>query len=191
MFGMLVVFIFVGIVAFLIFGLPLIHKIGGKASGLFMPSDATMRIDPEYSLAEARVNEGKYQEAVDEYRKVTAKHPDDIHPHLRVADLMLKHFNDAKTAELELLSALAKARGEYSTTLATGRLADLYQHTLHEPGRALEVMKQLREKIPGTKQAKLAEERIAILEGIVHRGEPLPESPGKITARPSRFKLTE
>ena len=52
-------------------------------------------------------------------------------------------------------------------------------------------MKQLREKIPGTKQAKLAEERIAILEGIVHRGEPSPEPPGKINARPSRFKLTE
>ena len=52
-------------------------------------------------------------------------------------------------------------------------------------------MKQLREKIPDTKQAKLAEERIAILEGVVHRGEPLPEPPSKITARPSRFKLTD
>jgi outer membrane protein assembly factor BamD (BamD/ComL family) len=189
--ALLALFILCGIGAFFIFGLPLLHKIGGKSAGLFMPSDANIRIDPEYSVAEARVNEGKYQEAVDEYRKVVVEHPTDIYPHLRVADLMLKHFNDAKTAELELLSAFTKANGEYTTTLAAGRLADLYQLTLHEPARALEVMKQLREKIPGTKQAKLAEERIATLEGIVLRAEPLPESPGKIAARPSRFKLTE
>jgi len=75
--------------------------------------------------------------------------------------------------------------------LAAGRLADLYQLTLHDPARALDVMKQLREKIPGTKQAKLAEERIVILEGIVHRAEPLAKSPDKIANTPSRFKLTD
>jgi hypothetical protein len=52
-------------------------------------------------------------------------------------------------------------------------------------------MKQLREKIPGTKQAKLAEERIASLEGIVHRAEPLAKPPDKIASTPSRFKLTD
>jgi hypothetical protein len=57
--------------------------------------------------------------------------------------------------------------------------------------RALEVMKQLREKIPGTKQAKLAEERIAVLESIAHDGVPLPRSPDKIANRPSRFKMSD
>jgi hypothetical protein len=96
-----------------------------------------------------------------------------------------------KLAELELLSALGKARGEDSTALAAGQLADLYQLMLQDPARALDVMKQLREKIPGTKQAALAEERIAVLETIVRDGVPLPKAPDKISNRPSRYKMSE
>src|SRR5580704_7540758 len=114
-----------------------------------------------------------------------------MYPHLRIADIALKHLHDMQTAEVELLASLEKAKGADSAALVAGRLADLYQLTLHEPGRALEVMKQLLEKIPGTKQAKLAEERIGILEGIIQKGELLSEKPGKIVPRPSRFKLTE
>lgn len=156
-----------------------------------MPSDSNFRIMPEYSLAEARVKKGKYQEAIDEYRKVIAEHPDDIYPHLRIADLALNHLNDVKLAELELMSAFAKAKGEDTTALAAGRLADFYQHTLQEPARALDVMKQLREKIPNTKQAKLAEERIAALEKFSCGGTPPPKSPDKVSVRPSRYKMPE
>jgi len=180
-----------GIVAFLIFGFPLLRKISENLFSFYGSSDDSTQITPEYSIAEARVNTGKYSEGIEEYRKVIAKHPDDMYPHLRIADIALKHLQDAQTAEVELQAALTKAKREDSAALAAGRLADLYQHTLHDPARALDVMKQLLEKIPGTKQANLAEQRIAILERIVHRGEPLPESPGKIAARPSRFKLSD
>ena len=181
----------VGILAFLIIGFPLLRKIAEHTFSFYTPSDDSSQITPEYSVAEARVNTGKYAEAIEEYRKVIIRHPDDMYPHLRIADIALKHLQDAETAEVELQVALAKAGGEDSSALAAGRLADLYQLTLHDPGRALDVMKQLREKIPGTKQAKLAEERIVILEGIVHRAEPLAKSPDKIANTPSRFKLTE
>lgn len=191
MFGTLVFFILCGVAFFLSVVLPMLHKIGGKASGLYMPSDEHFRIMPEYSIAEARVNEGKYRDAIDEYRKVIAEHPDDIYPHLRIAEMAVKHLNDVKLAELELLSAIGKAKGEDTTALAAGRLADFYQLTLLEPARALEVMKQLREKIPGTKQAQLAEERITILERIVHGGRPLPRWPDKIAPRPSRYNMPE
>jgi tetratricopeptide (TPR) repeat protein len=181
----------IGLVAFFIFGIPLIKKIGENAFSFYTPSDDSSKITPEYSVAEARVNAGKYVEAIEEYRKVIARHPDDMYPHLRIADIALKHLQDAGTAEVELQASLAKAKGEDSAALAAGRLADLYHLTLQDPARALEVMKRLCEKIPDTKQAKLAEERIGILEGIIQRGEPLPEAPGKIVPRPSRFKLTE
>ena len=145
---------------------------------------------PEYSVAEARVKEGKYQEAIDEYRKVIVEHPDDVYPHLRIADLALTHLKDTKLAELELLSAVAKAQGEDTTAIAAGRLADFYQFTLQQPRRALEVMKQLREKIPGTKQAQRAEERIATLERLAS-GAPPPPPPVKMAPRPSRYKMSE
>jgi tetratricopeptide (TPR) repeat protein len=179
------------IVAFIFFGLPLLRKIVEKTPSLYEPSDNSSRIVPEYSVAEARVNEGKYLEAVDEYRKVIEKHPDDIYPHLRIAELALNHLNDHHLVEMELLSALEKAEGEVSIALAAGRLADFYQLTLNDPVRALGVMKQVREKIPGTKRADRVDERIAVLERIVQTGVPPPKTPDKIAARPSRYKMSE
>ncbi|MGD1018756.1 MAG: tetratricopeptide repeat protein [Verrucomicrobiia bacterium] len=184
------VVIFYALILFGLFGWPLIGSFGERiGNSLFMPSDANFQIVPEYSTAEAQAKKGRYQEAIDEYRKVITKHPDDIYPHLRIAELAVKHLNDVKLAELELLSALGKGRGEDSTALAAGRLADFYQLTLQDPARALDVMRQLREKVPGTKQAKLAEERITVLETIVRDGVPLPKAPDKIAHRPSRYKM--
>jgi predicted negative regulator of RcsB-dependent stress response len=187
----LIVSILYGFVLFYLFGWPMIQHVVDRFGTLYTGSNENFRIAPEYSVAEARAQAGKYQEAIDEYRQVILKYPDDMYPHLRIADIALKHLQDVNTAELDLMTALAKASGADSSSLAAGRLADLYQLTLHNPGRALDVMKQLREKIPGTKQANLAEERIAILEKIVIQGEPVPEPPQKIAHKPSRYKMTE
>jgi len=43
----------------------------------------------------------------------------------------------------------------------------------------------------GTKQARLAEQRITVLESIAHDGVPLPKPPDKIANRPSRFKMSD
>jgi tetratricopeptide (TPR) repeat protein len=183
--------LFYGFLLFYLFGWPLIQHVGEQVGTIYTGRDENFRIVPEYSTAEARAAVGKYQEAIDEYRKVIAEYPEDVYPHLRIAEIAAENLNDVKLAELELLSAIGKATGEDSTALAAGRLADLYQLTLQDPARALEVMKQLRERIPGTKQAKLAEERIAALEGIVHGGVVLPKPPDKIANRPSRYKMSE
>jgi hypothetical protein len=187
----IVLSLFYGFLLFYLFGWPLIQYVGEQVGTLYTGRNESFRIVPEYSTAEARAAVGKYQEAIDEYRKVITEYPEDIYPHLRIAEIAVKNLDDVKLAELELLSAIGKVTGEDSTALAAGRLADLYQLTLQDPGRALEVMKQLREKIPGTKQARLAEERITVLEGIVHGGVALPKAPDKITHRPSRYKMSE
>jgi hypothetical protein len=189
-FGVVLSF-FYGFLLFYLFGWPFIQHVGEQVGTLYTGRNEGFRIVPEYSVAEARVAVGKYPEAIDEYRKVIADYPEDIYPHLCIAEIAVKNLDDVKLAELELLSAIGKATGADSTALATGRLADLYQLTLQDPARALEVMKQLRERIPGTKQATLAEERIAVLEGIVHGGVVLPKPPDKITHRPSRYKMSE
>src|SRR6266404_9230632 len=95
-----------GIVAFLIVGFPLLRKIAENTFSFYTPSDDSSQIMPEYSVAEARVNTGKYQEAIGEYRKVILKHPDDMYPHLRIADIALKHLQDTTTAEVELQASL-------------------------------------------------------------------------------------
>ncbi len=173
-----------GVVAFLIFGFPLLRKVGDKISGIYWPSDSQFRILPEYSVAEARAKAGKYQEAVDEYRKVVAQYPEDVYPHLRMAELALEHLHDFKLTELELLSAVAKADREDTSALAAGRLADFYQQTLHDPVRALEVMKRLKEKFPGSKIARLTDERIEKLQ-TMPAGWESPKPPAKITVKPA------
>jgi tetratricopeptide (TPR) repeat protein len=184
--------LFYALILLLLFGRSIMESVANRFESFYLGGhDDNFRIVPEYSTAEARVKNGRYQEAIDEYREVISEYPDDIYPHLRIAELAVKHLNDVKLAELELLSAMGKAKGEDSTALAAGRLADLYQLTLQDPAQALEVMKQLREKIPGTKQARLAEERITVLEAIVHDGVALPKAPEKIAHRPSRYKMSD
>jgi tetratricopeptide (TPR) repeat protein len=179
-----VVAVLYGGILFLLFGIPLLRRAGEGASQLFWPDDSHFRVMPEYSLAEARFKEGQYEQAAEEFQKIIVQYPDDVYPHLRVAELAVAHLHDYKLAELALLSAVAKAEGEHTSALAAGRLADFYQQTLHDPERAVQVMKQLKEKLAGSKHAKLVDERIATLEKMV-RGYKVPEPPLKITVKPA------
>jgi len=151
------------LVGFLLFGVPVLRRIGDRASRLFWPDDKSFRILPEYSVAEARVKQGRYVEAITEYRKVIAQHPHDVYAHVQIAQLSLDKLNDPSVAETELQAAFTKATSEDATALAAHRLADLYQHTLHRPHQALGILHQLRERCPGGKIARLADERIKVI----------------------------
>jgi hypothetical protein len=139
---------------------------------------------PEYSLAETRVKEGRYAEAVEEYRVVIARYPSDIYAHLRIAELAVDHLHDPGLAEVELLSAVAKAPGDDSAVLAAGRLADFYQNTLHDPRRAREVMQQLKKGLADSRHAKRIDERIQTLEKMI-AGYTVPAPPAKIAVKPA------
>jgi tetratricopeptide (TPR) repeat protein len=190
-FEIMIALLFYGVFLFLLFGRSTITKIADQFTGLYWPDDSHFRVMPEYSVAEARVKQGQYAAAVEEFQKVIVQYPDDVYAHLRIAELAVEHLHDLKLAELELISAVSKAEGKDTTALAAGRLADFYQTTLQDPARALAVMKQLRKKIPGTKQAKLAEERIAALERISQGVPPQPKTPEKISLRRSRYRMTD
>src|SRR5437867_8096511 len=122
--------VFIGIAAFFIFGWPLLTRIAEKLGGIYNPSEDSSRVSPQYSTAEARVKAGRYEEAIAEYRKVIEQFPVDIYGHIRIAEIAVERLNDPKLAELELLSATAKATTEEATALVAHRLADFYQNTL-------------------------------------------------------------
>lgn len=168
----------IGLVLFFIFGIPLIRRLGESAGGLYTAGGRAIRVHPEYSVAEARVKKGRYAEAVAEYREVIAKFPDDIYAHVKIADIAIEHLNDLPLAELELNSAFAKAARPEAISMTAHKLADFYQLSLHDPARAAEAMQQLAAKVPGTKEAHRAEERLAILR---QAGNAAP--PSKITFR--------
>src|ERR1022692_1798531 len=62
--------IFYGFLLFGLFGWPMIQHVGERVGSIYTGRDENFRIVPEYSIAEARVNAGKYVEAIDEYREV-------------------------------------------------------------------------------------------------------------------------
>jgi outer membrane protein assembly factor BamD (BamD/ComL family) len=172
---------FIGLVLFFVVGLPLLRRFGERSvGGLYNPDDGTPA-RPEYSTAEARVKAGRYAEAVEEYRKVIAQYPDDIYAHIRIADLAVQHLRDPNLAEVELTSALAKASAEDGIVLAAHRLADFYQQTLQDAPRAIEVMRQLQQRLPQTKHALGAQQRIEILQQ--RNGGRAPAPPKKIAYR--------
>ena len=174
----------IGIILFFIFGFPLIRRVGERAGGLYNPSNDSSRVMPEYSTAEARVKAGRYAEAVEKYRQVIAQHPEDVYAHIRIAELAVEKLNDVKLAELELMSAYAKATTEDATVMAAGRLADLYQNTLQNPTQAIAVMRQLQSRLPETKHVLGAQQRIDALERV-KAGHTVPAVPAKIAFRPT------
>jgi len=173
-----------GVILFLLFGVPLLRRAGRGASQLFWPDDKHFRILPEYSIAEARLKQGQYEAAVGEFRKVIAQYPADVYAHVRIAEIAVEHLRDFKLAETELLSAVAKAADPDNSALTGGRLADFYQHTLHDPKRALEVMMTLKARLANTKHARLVDQRIETLRKMVG-GYEVPKPPAKIAFRPA------
>src|SRR5262249_16367951 len=62
-------FILNGGILFVIVGLPMLENLGDRIGGLFMPSDDSVELRPDFSIAEARVKQGRYEEAIAEFRK--------------------------------------------------------------------------------------------------------------------------
>jgi tetratricopeptide (TPR) repeat protein len=171
-----------GVILWVLFGLPLVLKAGAKAASLHLGDDSDTRVMPEYSMAQARLKEGRYIDAVAEYQKVIDQFPQDIHAHLQIAEIAAEKLNNFGLAELELQSAVAKASSPDAVALAAHRLADFYQQKLQQPARAAEVMEKLRTRLSETKHALGAQQRIAVLQDLVDREQP-PAPPKKIAYR--------
>lgn len=186
--GLLLAMVY-GLILFGLFGFSVIRRFAERFGALYEPDDKHFRIMPEYSTAEARVKDGRYEQAIEEFRKVIAQHPGDIYAHLRIAQLAVEKLNDLALAEMELMSAVAKASTEDSVVMAHHRLADFYEHTRHDGARAIAVMRQLQARLPSTKHRLGAQQRIDALGEASN--EPPQAVPSKISPRSSRYKIPE
>lgn len=153
--------VLIGIVWAVAIGFPFIERLGEKAGQLYMPSDASFRIRPEYSIAEAHAKAGRYAEAIERFRQDSEQFPNEAFPHIRIAELQVQEFHDVPAAMTELEAALPKTRSADAFVLVSNRLADL---ALWRYGprcqQALDYLRQIGRRYPGTKHAKAAAERI-------------------------------
>ena len=148
-----------GIVAFLVVGYPWLHRLGDR----FASGSSSSRVQPQYSIAEARAQQGRYAESIAEFRKVIQQFPEDVYAHIRIADLALDRFGDLATAETELRTAFGKATSDDGLALAGNRLADLYQSRFKDTRRAIETLEAVSAKVPTSKHGRRARERILLL----------------------------
>ena len=177
-----------GAVLFLLFGIPFIQRIGKQASQLYMPGDENFQVSPQYSVAEARVKEGNYDEAVTEYRQVIEKFPTDVYAHVRISELAVEHLHDLELAETELLAARSKAVQEDAVALTAQRLADFYQYQLNSPQRGLDVLLDVQGRLTSVKHVRRTGERIESLRQLAD-GYQVSQQPKSIQLRKSRYKM--
>ena len=118
------------------------------------------------------------------------EHPDDVYPHVRIAELAVEHLHDLKLAETELLAAQAKAVQEDAVALTADRLADLYQNQLRDPQRGLDALRSVQGRLTSAKHVKLMEERIEFMQQLVD-GYQVPQPPKSIQLRKSRYRMRD
>lgn len=161
----LIWFMATGVIWFVTLGWPALVAWGESWGSLFWGSDASMEVRPQFSIAEARVKQGRYAEAIVEYRKAAAQFPGEVTPHLRMAELLLERCDDPEGAIAELEAAMGIATTDDASAMIRHRLADLYVAQRGDRAAARRLMEEIQQQFPNTKHAKAAAERLGRLEG--------------------------
>jgi hypothetical protein len=130
--------VFIGLIWAILVGRPFVSWVGEFfATGLFFP-EVSGKLEPQYSIPEARVKQGLYTEAIEEFRKYVELYPEEVTPHMRIADLQLKYFENPTEAIREISLAIPKAKTAESFAFVYFRMAELYWHEQKNGYAALE-----------------------------------------------------
>lgn len=147
----------------IILGPPVLRWFGGKMGNLYTPPDSQFRIRPEYSIAEGRAAVGRYREAIEQFRSDIEKFPDEVTPHVRIAEILLDQFGNVDAGIAELQTARSKAKGEDAFVLVVHRLADAYLQRKGDATAAITCLDEILQRYPHSKHALGARHRIQSL----------------------------
>ena len=145
------------------------EKIGAAFTG--MNGQATMR--PQYGRAEMFYQKGHYAESLAEYRKVFEQYPEDVYAHVRIAEILIQHFQNPTDAATELEAAVPHTRVGENRAFLLNRLADVCLENLHDYDRACAALQRIVQDMRNTKWSAQAEDRIAAL-GRKQKGDLAP-----------------
>lgn len=139
-----------------IFFFDIVGGVGNRMVNFIFSNSGSVELRPEYSIAEARAREGKYEEAIAEFRKVWQKFPNDVNAHLRIAEILCTHFQRYDEAVAEMRAALEKKSKPDTWAFLANRLADIQAEYQHDFVAARETLQQILLKLPNTKYAEAA-----------------------------------
>jgi len=150
-------------------GAALAPDVAGFAAKLFiggiMGENTKFQRPPQmYGPARTLAAQGKYAEAIDEYRQILKEFPGDVEAQSDIAGIYFEKLKDYPRAleELNVLIGLKLDGPTRATTLM--RLADLYEEHFHSPRYAANCLGEIVEKYPNSRFAPAAAERFAKLK---------------------------
>ena len=89
------------LLAAIILAVPVATLVAQPTGTLFYPGLRNDRPQPNYSIVQAQVKRGHYEEALSAYEKLAAEYPGEIRPHIGMLEVALVHLKDpARASEI-------------------------------------------------------------------------------------------
>lgn len=119
----------------------------------------------DYSRAKSLAAQGRFEEAIEEFRRGLEKEPDNIMLRLEIAEIYSREMNDFHGAISELEECLKLKLGPTQGASILNRMADIYETNLGDMDAAVGALRTIQKTWPETKLAQRAQERIKAIEG--------------------------
>jgi len=166
----LVITVIVWFIAALFIAPPLARLLSERLMGSLF-GERGITLTKEYSRAKSLVAQGKFEEAIEEYRRGLEKEPDSVMLRLEIAEVYSGEMKDYRGAIAELQDCLNLRLGATQGASILNRMADIYETNLGDAVAAMAALRRIQETWPGTKLADRARERLRAMEGEMQDSE--------------------
>ncbi len=122
------------------------------------------KVKREYSKARSLAAQGRFEEAIEEYRRGLEEEPDNLTLRLDIAEIYGTEMRDYPQAIQELEECLKFQPGPVQGASILNRIADIYENNLANTMAARDALQRVQNMYPGTKQAFQAGERVAAMK---------------------------
>ncbi|MGB8355336.1 MAG: tetratricopeptide repeat protein [Chthoniobacteraceae bacterium] len=179
--GTRVMILFLGIVFIAIIigatvAITIVPAIGESVGSFFFSPNEQIEKDA-HADAMAKIAQGDYEGAIEEYRAALEKNPEDTHAISEIVHLYCDKLDDPNSAEEILTEALEGEWPPEQSAFLCSRLVDVYWNHEGDGESATHILHQIIETMPDTKYAANATHRLHEIERAVASGQaPLPIS---------------
>jgi tetratricopeptide (TPR) repeat protein len=141
--------------------------VSSPLTALFDGGDEPAEARASYSIAEARIHQGRYADAVAAIRQELAKFPADVQGRLMLADVLANKLGQPLAAEETLRDLLAlPTLSAPAIASALNLLADIRLQCDRDPAAARSALEEIAARLPNTPQSAHAAERIGHLPSV-------------------------
>ena len=158
-FGLFLAFVWVPVI---------VNRVSDAIGSLWTGGGEPPPPQPYYSIADTRVKQGKYREAIYEIQKELEKFPDDVTGQMKLAEIQVRHLNDLAGAQATI-ERFCNQPGHFPPHLAhaLNSLADWHLKA-HDPDSARAALEKIIALLPESEQSNAAAQRIAHLASKAH-----------------------